>query len=81
MAVGKAGEAADRDRLSIWFGDILVAERGERAPSYKEETVARYMKGAEITVRVDVGIGTGRATIWTCDLTHGYIDVNAAYRS
>jgi glutamate N-acetyltransferase/amino-acid N-acetyltransferase len=81
MAVGKAGEAADRDRLSIWFGDILVAERGERAPSYKEEMVARYMKGAEITVRVDVGIGAGRATIWTCDLTHGYIDVNAAYRS
>jgi glutamate N-acetyltransferase/amino-acid N-acetyltransferase len=81
MAVGKAGEAADRDRLSIWFGDILVAERGERAPSYKEEMVACYMKGAEITVRVDVGIGAGRATIWTCDLTHGYIDVNAAYRS
>ncbi len=81
MAVGKAGEAADRDRLSIWFGDILVASSGERAPSYEEETVARYMKGAEITLRVDVGIGSGRATIWTCDLTHGYIDINAAYRS
>jgi glutamate N-acetyltransferase/amino-acid N-acetyltransferase len=81
MAVGKAGEAADRDGLSIWFGDILVAANGERAPSYEEDAVARYMKGAEITLRVDVGIGSGRATIWTCDLTHGYIDINAAYRS
>jgi len=81
MAVGKAGEAADRDRLSIWFGDHLVAKDGERAPSYDEDTVARYMKGAEITLRVDVGVGSGRATIWTCDLTHGYIDINAAYRS
>jgi glutamate N-acetyltransferase/amino-acid N-acetyltransferase len=81
MAVGKAGEAADRDRLSIWFGDILVAADGERAPSYDEDTLARYMQGREITVRVDVGIGRGRATIWTCDLTHGYIDINATYRS
>jgi len=81
MAVGKAGEAADRDRLAIWFGDHLVAKDGERAPSYVEETAAHYMKGAEITVRVDVGIGSGRATVWTCDLTHGYIDINAAYRS
>ena len=81
MAVGKAGEAADRDRLSIRFGDILVAENGERAASYDEATVARYMKDAEIVVRVDVGIGKGRATVWTCDLTHGYIDINASYRS
>jgi glutamate N-acetyltransferase / amino-acid N-acetyltransferase len=81
MAVGKAGEAADRDRLSIWFGDHLVAKDGERAPSYVEETVAAYMKGPEIVMRVDVGVGSGRATIWTCDLTHGYIDINAAYRS
>ena len=81
MAVGKAGEAADRDRLSIRFGDIFVAESGERAPSYDEATVARYMKGSDIIVRVDVGIGRGRATVWTCDLTHGYIDVNASYRS
>jgi glutamate N-acetyltransferase / amino-acid N-acetyltransferase len=81
MAVGKAGEAADRDRLSIRFGDILVAENGERAASYDEATVARYMKGADIVVRVDVGIGNGRATVWTCDLTHGYIDINASYRS
>jgi len=81
MAVGKAGEAADRDRLSIRFGDILVAENGERAASYDEAMVARYMKGADIVVRVDVGIGNGRATVWTCDLTHGYIDINASYRS
>lgn len=81
MAVGKAGEAADRDKLGIWFGDCLVAENGERAPGYEEQVVAQYMKGAEITVRVDVGIGNGRATIWTCDLTHGYIDINADYRS
>jgi glutamate N-acetyltransferase / amino-acid N-acetyltransferase len=81
MAVGKAGEAADRDRLSIRFGDILVAENGERAASYDEATVARYMKDADIVVRVDVGIGKGRATVWTCDLTHGYIDINASYRS
>ncbi len=81
MAVGKAGEAADRDKLSIWFGPHLVATEGERAPSYEEAVIARYMKGAEIAVRVDVGIGPGRATIWTCDLTHGYIDINASYRS
>jgi glutamate N-acetyltransferase / amino-acid N-acetyltransferase len=81
MAVGKAGEAADRDKLSIRFGDILVAHEGERAPSYSEEEVALYMKGSEITLRVDLGIGDGRATIWTCDLTHGYIDINADYRS
>lgn len=81
MAVGKAGETADRDKLAIWFGDYLVASEGERAPSYDEDTVAQYMKGAEIAIRVDVGVGNGRATIWTCDLTHGYIDINAAYRS
>jgi glutamate N-acetyltransferase/amino-acid N-acetyltransferase len=81
MAVGKSGEAADRDKLSIRFGDILVAREGERAPTYKEEEVALYMKQPEITVRVDLGIGPGRATVWTCDLTHGYIDINADYRS
>jgi glutamate N-acetyltransferase/amino-acid N-acetyltransferase len=81
MAVGKAGEAADRDMLSIWFGDHLVAKEGERASGYEEAVIARYMKGAEISVRVDVGVGRGSATIWTCDLTHGYIDVNADYRS
>ena len=81
MAVGKSGEAADRDKLSIRFGDILVASEGERAPSYSEVEVAAYMKRAEITLRVALGIGPGRATVWTCDLTHGYIDINADYRS
>jgi glutamate N-acetyltransferase/amino-acid N-acetyltransferase len=81
MAVGKAGEAADRDRLSIWYGGIQVARDGERAPTYDEETVAAYMAGREIVIRVDLGLGTGKATVWTCDLTHGYISVNADYRS
>jgi glutamate N-acetyltransferase/amino-acid N-acetyltransferase len=81
MAVGKSGEAADRDKLSIRFGDILVAHEGERAPTYREEEVALYMKRPEIVLRVDLGIGEGRATVWTCDLTHGYIDINADYRS
>jgi glutamate N-acetyltransferase/amino-acid N-acetyltransferase len=81
MAVGKAGEAADRDRLAIRYGDIEVAKDGERAPTYDEATVAKYMEGPEISIRVDLGIGPGQATVWTCDLTHGYISVNADYRS
>jgi glutamate N-acetyltransferase/amino-acid N-acetyltransferase len=81
MAVGKAGEAADRDRLSIWYGGIQVAKDGERAPTYDEQTVARYMEGKEIAIRVDLGLGTGKAVVWTCDLTHGYISINADYRS
>ena len=81
MAVGKAGEAADRDKLAIWFGPHQVAKDGERSPTYVEETVAAYMKNPEITIKVDLGIGAGKATIWTCDLTHGYISVNADYRS
>jgi glutamate N-acetyltransferase/amino-acid N-acetyltransferase len=80
-AVGKAGEAADRDRLSIWYGDHIVARHGERAGEYDEATIARYMKRSEIDLRVDVGVGKGRATVWTCDLTHGYIAINADYRS
>jgi glutamate N-acetyltransferase/amino-acid N-acetyltransferase len=81
MAVGKAGEAADRDRLSIRYGGIEVARDGERAPTYDEATVARYMQGPEIEIGVDLGLGTGKATVWTCDLTHGYISINADYRS
>jgi glutamate N-acetyltransferase/amino-acid N-acetyltransferase len=81
MAVGKAGEAADRDRLSIWYGDIQVARDGERAPTYDEPAVAAYMTGREVVIGVDIGLGAGRATVWTCDLTHGYISVNADYRS
>ena len=81
MAVGKAGEAADRDRLAIWFGPHQVACDGERAAGYVETTVAEYMKNAEIGVRVDVGVGGGRAKVWTCDLTHDYVSINADYRS
>ena len=81
MAVGKAGEAADRDRLAIWFGDIEVAKDGEVAPGYKEADGAAYMKRAEIEITVDVGIGEGADTMWTCDLTKEYIAINADYRS
>ena len=81
MAVGKAGEMADRDKLSIWFGPHLVARDGERAEGYDEKTVAQYMTGAEITLRIDVGVGGGQATVWTCDLTHDYVSINADYRS
>jgi glutamate N-acetyltransferase/amino-acid N-acetyltransferase len=81
MAIGKAGEAADRDKLSIWFGPHLVARNGERSAEYVEQTVAAYMKGREIVIRADVGVGAGKATVWTCDLTHEYISINADYRS
>jgi glutamate N-acetyltransferase/amino-acid N-acetyltransferase len=81
MAVGKSGEAADRDKLSISFGNILVAENGWVSPAYSEELGAAYMKRDELEIAVDVGIGAGRATVWTCDLTHGYIEINADYRS
>jgi glutamate N-acetyltransferase/amino-acid N-acetyltransferase len=81
MAVGKAGEPAERDRLSISFGDIRVAHRGERDPDYSEEAASAYMKQAEIVIAVDVGVGEATDRVWTCDLTHGYIDINAHYRS
>jgi len=81
MAVGKSGEAADRDALSIWFGDQLVAQNGEISSDYLEADAANYMKNTEITLKVDVGVGTAGATIWTCDLTHDYISINADYRS
>ncbi|MGR3633643.1 MAG: bifunctional glutamate N-acetyltransferase/amino-acid acetyltransferase ArgJ [Limimaricola soesokkakensis] len=81
MAVGKSGAEADRDRLSIRFGEILVAEKGWVSPSYSEEKAAAYMKGQEIAIGVDLGLGTGEAVAWTCDLTHRYIDINADYRS
>ena len=81
MAVGKSGARADRDRLSIRFGDILVAEKGWRAPSYLESETAAYMTGENLVIGVDLGLGTGAFTAWTCDLTHRYIDINADYRS
>ena len=81
MAIGKSGAAADRDRLSIRFGDVLVAENGWVSPTYREADAAAHMKGQELLIAVDLGLGQGRATVWTCDLTHGYIDINADYRS
>ena len=81
MAVGKAGEAADRDKLSISLGDIEVASEGEVAPAYREELGANYMKRDEIAITVDVGVGGAEATVWTCDLTAEYIAINADYRS
>ena len=81
MAVGKAGEPADRDRLSIGFGGTWAAREGQPLPDYDEAPVAKHLKGREITIEVDLGLGAGRATVWTCDLTHGYIAINADYRS
>jgi len=81
MAVGKAGEKADRDRLVIAIGGMEIAREGEVVPGYDETPVAQHMKGREIDIAVDVGVGRGRATVWTCDLTHGYVDINADYRS
>ena len=81
MAVGKSGEKADRDRLGITFGDITVAEGGWVAERYTEEAGATYMQQSELEIGVDVGIGAGCSTVWTCDLTHGYITINADYRS
>ena len=81
MAVGKAGEPADRDLLSIRFGTTIVARNGLAVEGYDEAPVARHLKGGEIDIGVDLGLGLGRATVWTCDLTHGYISINADYRS
>lgn len=81
MAVGKSGAAADRDRLSIRFGDVEVAKDGWRSANYSEANAAAHMKQENIVIGVDIGIGEGCATVWTCDLTHGYITINADYRS
>jgi len=81
MAVGKAGEPADRDRLAIRFGDTVVAEKGMAVPDYDEAPVAAHLKGSDIRIAADIGLGSGQATVWTCDLTHGYISINADYRS
>ena len=81
MAIGKSGALADRDRIKIWFGDILVATDGFVAPSYTENDGATYMQQAELKIRVDIGLGAGRFTAWTCDLTHQYVSINADYRS
>ena len=81
MALGKSGAAAERDLIKIWLGDILVAEQGWVATSYREERGAAYMKNAKLVISVDLGMGNGAAIVWTCDLTHDYISINADYRS
>ncbi|MCA8931497.1 MAG: bifunctional glutamate N-acetyltransferase/amino-acid acetyltransferase ArgJ [Rhodospirillaceae bacterium] len=81
MAVGKAGEPADRDRLSISMGGVQITRDGQIVPGYDETPVAAHMKGPEIDIAVDIGLGRGKATVWTCDLTDGYIRINADYRS
>jgi glutamate N-acetyltransferase/amino-acid N-acetyltransferase len=81
MAVGKAGEPADRDRMSVFFGDIRVAKNGERDPDYDEAATTAVMKKDYIPITIDVGVGNSKATVWTCDLTHDYIAINGDYRS
>lgn len=81
MAVGKSGARADRDAMSIRFGNLTLAENGWRSPSYSEEAAAAYMKNDELKITVDLGLGKAATSVWTCDLTHRYIDINADYRS
>jgi glutamate N-acetyltransferase/amino-acid N-acetyltransferase len=81
MAVGKAGEPADRDRLSVGIGGVWMARHGVVVAGYDETPVVAHMHGREVAIAVDLGLGRGRATVWTCDLTHGYIDINGSYRS
>ncbi len=81
MAVGKAGEPAERDRLAIWFNDVRVARKGERDLAYDESEVSKLMRAAEINIRVDLGLGKGEAKVWTCDLTKDYVAINGDYRS
>jgi len=81
MAVGKAGEPADRDRLAIWFGDMRLAHRGERDPGYDEAATSAYMKGDDIVITADIGLGKGSDRVWTCDLTKEYVAINGDYRT
>ena len=81
MAVGKAGEKADRDKLTISMGGVVICKKGQQNPDYKEADLDQHLKGSDIQLSVDVGIGKGKARVWTCDLTHDYISINADYRS
>ncbi|MBL8628333.1 MAG: bifunctional glutamate N-acetyltransferase/amino-acid acetyltransferase ArgJ [Rhodospirillaceae bacterium] len=81
MAVGKSGERVDRDKLGIKIGGVDVARDGEAVPGYDETPVVAHMKGQDIVFDVNINVGHGRATVWTCDLTHGYIDINGSYRT
>ena len=80
-AVGKSGEKVDRDTLSVAIGGVVIAKDGERVEGYDEAPVTAHMKTRDIHITVDIGLGMGQATVWSCDLTHGYIDINADYRS
>lgn len=80
-AIGKAGQKADRDRLAIKIGGVSVAKNGEADPSYQESQIAAHMKGRDIVIEADVGVGSGAYTVYSCDLTHRYIDINGSYRS
>jgi glutamate N-acetyltransferase / amino-acid N-acetyltransferase len=81
MAVGRSGEKADRERLAIAVGGVRIAAEGGPVPGYREGPVTEHMKGREIHIAVNIGLGAGKATVWSCDLTHGYIDINGSYRS
>ena len=81
MAVGKALEPIDMDRLAIWFDDVQVAREGGRMPDYSEAAASGVFAQPEFTIRVHLGVGDASATVWTCDLTHGYVDINGAYRT
>ena len=81
MAIGKSGEKADRDKLAVRLGGQLVTAKGMIHPDYQEAKATAHLKGREVSIAVDVGVGRGAAKVWTCDLTHGYIDINADYRS
>ena len=81
MAIGKSGERADRDKLRLSIGGIRITDNGQVVPHYDETPVVKHIKGTDIVIDIDLGIGRGRATVWTCDLTHGYIDINGSYRS
>ena len=81
MAVGKSGEAAERDKLRIAFGAHVVADKGLRAPTYDEAAATKAVQGTDVAISVDVGVGKGKARVWTCDLTEGYIRINGSYRS
>ncbi len=81
MAIGKAGQRADRDALSVWIGDELVAAAGVQHPDYSEARATEHLRQDDVRITADVGVGTAEATVWTCDLTHGYIEINAGYRS
>ena len=80
-AIGRAGERADRDLIKITVGGTLICADGMEVPGYDETPVAAHMKGKEIDIDIDLGLGKGTAKVWTCDLTHGYIDINGSYRS